>query len=508
MEMQSNSSSWSEFDLPRFSPIAESRHFDVVIVGGGITGLTAGLILAKEGKSVCILERDRLGFGDTGNTTAHITYVTDPDLTTLAKTFGMEGAGLAWQAGAIAIDAIESIVEEQQIDCEWRRVPAYRHLPVNSKDESDTDLRKELETIQKLGFAADFVEEAPFVKRPGIRFTNQGLFHPMKYLAGLARALCSAGGQIYEESEVKEIEGDPNRITVNGHAIVADKVIIATHVPVVGKASLLSAGIFQSKLAGYATYAVEGRTKDATLHSASFWDTADPYHYLRIDTQGDDCRLILGGSDHKPGQCDDTEKCFEDLENLLLHLFPMATIGNRWTGEVIEPNDGLPFIGEMEKGQFIATGFSGNGMTFGTFAAIMAREWVEGKTNVWQDLFSLERRAVLNAPFHYLKENADYPYYLIKDRLGVKKVEDSVQVEPGTGRIRKRGDQYVAIACADDGIQYELSALCTHMGCLVRWNTAAKTWDCPCHGSRFNIDGTVIEGPAETPLKPLQIHRE
>lgn len=500
MQAHFGDSCWSEFNLPKFAPLVCQGHFDVAIVGAGITGLTAAYLLTKSGKSVCVLERDEIGAGDTGKTTAHLTYVTDTDISTLVNTFGRERAGLAWEAGAIAIDTIESIIKELGIDCEFTHVPAYRHLPWNLKedDASDRDLKEEFKLVQELGFNAEYLEEIPIIGTPGIRFMNQAIFHPLKYLQGLANAITRHRSVIHEHSEVTEIEGDPCKVKVNGVEVIAEKVIIATHVPLMGKSGLLRAGTFQSKLAGYSTYAIQG-----TLHepqsAASYWDTADPYHYLRIDNGAAPGRVVLGGSDHKTGQETNTERCFEHLEQLLHTLFPTATIERAWTGEVIEPNDGLPFIGEMETGEFIATGFSGNGMTFGTFAAIMAREWVEGKENVWQDLFSVDRGAIRNAPLRYIKENADYPYYLVADRLSAE--SERRPIDPGTGRIQRRGNDYLAVACDDDGTCFEVSGVCTHLGCLVRWNSAVKSWDCPCHGSRFKIDGSVIEGPAETPLE-------
>src|SRR5207249_10134969 len=237
-----------------------------------------------------------------------------------------------------------------------------------------------------------------------------------------------------------------------------------------------------------------------SIPQASFWDTADPYHYLRVDRHRDHDYVIFGGEDHKTGQADDTEACFTALERTLRELLPDVELTHRWSGQVIETNDGLPFIGETSSHQFAATGYSGNGMTFGTLAGMMARDRVLGRRNPWQDLFDAGRTKVKGGAWDYVKENSDYPYYLIRDRFAGAEGKSLRAVRRGEGRLVELNGRKVAAWRGEDGRVTLLSPVCTHMGCHVDWNEAERTWDCPCHGSRFTPNGRVLAGPAESPL--------
>ncbi|MGH7135021.1 MAG: FAD-dependent oxidoreductase, partial [Pirellulales bacterium] len=232
------------------------------------------------------------------------------------------------------------------------------------------------------------------------------------------------------------------------------------------------------------------------------WDTSEPYYYLRIDTSQPYDRVIFGGNDHKTGQEADTESHYRRLEEMLLRVLPMTKIDHRWSGQVIATPDGLPFIGESSTRQFVATGFNGNGITFGTLAGMMARDAMLGRTNPWQDLFSVERKMVPKGAWDYVKENLDFPYYLVADRIAQPKTTDPADIKPGEGAIVKIDGKRIACSRDESGALHRVSAICTHLGCVVRWNRAERTWDCPCHGSRFRPDGKVLAGPAESPLEP------
>jgi Rieske Fe-S protein len=263
----------------------------------------------------------------------------------------------------------------------------------------------------------------------------------------------------------------------------------------------LGAALLQTKLALYSTYAIGARLPEGTVPEASFWDTADPYNYLRLDRRDACDYAILGGADHKTGQESDTERNYRALEQHLQRLFPHAIIDHRWSGQVIETPDGLPYIGETAPRQFIATGFAGNGMTFGTLAAIMARDAITGVKNPWRELFDPHRKK-LRAVVDYLRENKDYPFYLVRDRLRGAEDGGLAQLQPGEGKIIRAGGKKVAAYRDKQGKVTSLSPVCTHLGCIVHWNVAEKTWDCPCHGSRFGPNGEPIGGPAESPLEP------
>ena len=299
-----------------------------------------------------------------------------------------------------------------------------------------------------------------------------------------------------------EVQEKPLAVTANGHTVTCDYLVIATHVPLMGKSGLLGAALFQSKLAPYTSYAVGAKLPKGTIPSALFWDTCDPYHYLRVDDHARHDYVILGGEDHKTGQVDDTEGCYHKLEHLLRRLVPKADINDRWSGQVIETNDGLPFMGESAEHQFVATGYAGNGMTFGTLAAIMASDAALGRKNPWQALFDVDRTKLLGGTWNYIKENLDYPYYMIRDRLSAAETKTLRGLRRGQGKIADLDGKRVAAYRDLQGAITTLSPFCTHMGCIVRWNSAESTWDCPCHGSRFKPTGEVLAGPAETPLEP------
>jgi glycine/D-amino acid oxidase-like deaminating enzyme/nitrite reductase/ring-hydroxylating ferredoxin subunit len=501
---------WAESPIPPQSTLAGDRSFDVVVVGGGITGLTTAYLLQLAGYSGCVLERDRLGSGDTGSTTAHLTYVTDRRLADLVDHFGQESSRLLWEGGAAAIETIESIVDAEMIDCDFRRVPGFLHLPFEPYDspgETASEIDKlsgDFQAARELGFAAHWLDSIPVMEVPGIRFANQGLIHPAQYLAGLARALTSGGWQIYENSEVVSTHEDGTAVKVGVHYVNCKHLVLATHVPLAGETGVVSATMFQSKLVPYSSYAIQASVAGSSLPAASFWDTADPYNYLRIEPPAEGRQvLIYGGEDHKTGQDEDTPGCFWRLEQRLQRLFPAAQVEHRWSGQVVETHDGLPYVGPTADRQYIATGFAGNGLTLGTLGAMLICDRIVGNGNPWADLFDVNRPPLRGGIWNYLTENFDYPYYLLKDRFGTPEVSESRALLPGEGRVIRQEGQWVARSVNAAGEACDISAVCPHMGCLVRWNQAEATWDCPCHGSRFLADGKVHSGPAESPLEEV-----
>jgi glycine/D-amino acid oxidase-like deaminating enzyme/nitrite reductase/ring-hydroxylating ferredoxin subunit len=493
--------------MPSFPAMKRDLEVDVAVVGGGITGVTTGYLLKQSGLSVAVLEKGSLGQGEISHTTAHLTYVTDRRLSKLVDDVGPNAARQAWEAGRTAIDMIEQIVEEQKIDCEFERLPGYLHASWKSNDDDRKSLERDARYADDFGFHAELVDAVPFVGRPGVRFPDQAKFHPYKYLSGLARAVARKNSFVFEETEVDEIndKGELLIVHVGKYKVKARFVVVATHVPLMGKTSLLKATVFQTKLTPYSTYALGAEVEKNAVPQALFWDTSDPYYYLRVDRHPQGDFVIFGGEDHKTGQIDDTNEPYRRLESLLHAILPHAKVTHRWSGQVVETFDGLPYIGETSKGQFVATGFCGNGITFGTVGAIMAVDAAHGRSNPWHDLFSPNRH-VLKHPVEYVRENKDYPYYLLKDRLFAGEASSPDELRPGTGKILLVDGRKCAVSRDDDGRLFAVAASCTHMGCLVHWNPAEQTWDCPCHGSRFTPQGTVIAGPAETPLEPVDLH--
>ena len=422
----------------------------------------------------------------------------------MAKNFGEGHAQAAWDAGAAAIDEIERIVAEEEIECEFKRVPAFLHLPTDgfSKTEASS-LKKEADLATKLRFDAAYLSGIPYFNLPGVRFANQAKFHPRKYLRSLVEKIPGNGSHVFEKSAATEFDAKNRRVKVNGYWISFDRVVMATNNPLVGLAGMTSATLLQTKLSLYTSYALGARVPSDTLPEALFWDTREPYDYMRVDRHHGFDYIVYGGEDHKTGQKKETTKAYARLLSRLKKIIPKAKIDHRWSGQVICTPDGLPYIGENAEHQFVATGYCGNGITFGTVGAMMARDWIVGRKNPWTELFAVDRKKIKGATWNYIRENTDYPYYMIKDRLARPEADSVRDLKPGGGMIIGRRGKKVAAFRDPNGKLHRLSPVCTHLGCLVGWNPAESTWDCPCHGSRFKPTGEVIAGPAEEPLTPI-----
>lgn len=491
----------NESGLSLYPKLDEDLQVDVVVVGAGITGITAAYLLKKAGKTVALLERDRWARVDTGHTSAHITYMTDKRLSELVTTFGKDHAQAAWDAGQAAMDQIRTLVEDEKIDCDFVTVPGYLHAKWQepAADERDS-FKQEANLAAELGFDAKYLESVPVANRPGIRFANQAKFHPLRYLAGLLPRIPGHGSHVFEHSEATEFQNDPLGVKVNGQFVRCNYLVLATHVPLVGNTGFVSATLFQTKIASFSSYVIGAKLPKASTPEAIFSDTAQPYYFLRVDRHPRHDYVILGGEDHKTGHAADAETNYARLEKLLAAIFPNADVNARWTGQVVETPDGLPLIGETAEQQFVATAFAGNGMTFGTLAGMMACDAALGRKNPWQVLFDVHRKP-LSSAWDYLKQNLDYPFYYLKDKLRAAEGTSLRDVQRGEGKILKINGERLAVYRNAHGNVTKLSPACTHMGCVVHWNQTDATWDCPCHGSRFRATGDVLAGPAETSLE-------
>jgi glycine/D-amino acid oxidase-like deaminating enzyme/nitrite reductase/ring-hydroxylating ferredoxin subunit len=485
----------------RFPALRRDLAVDAVVVGAGMTGVTTAYLLKQAGLTVALVEKGRLTQGETSHTTAHLAAVSDRRFTDLSRSLGTDHAQAVWDAGFAAIAEIDAIIRRERIGCQFRWTPGFLHASLDGASAQERDeLRAEADLLQRAGFDATYLESVPGVSRPGIRFEDQAKFHPVEYLTSLVTRIPGDGSHVFEESVAEDVESDPLVVIANGHRISARFLIVATHIPIVGKASLVRATLLQTDLYGYSTYAVAARAPRGRLPEALWWDTSDPYYYMRVDRLPSHDLVIFGGGDHKTGQSDDTREPFARVEAKLRECVPDAEVTHRWSGQVIETRDGLPYIGETSPAQFVATGFSGNGITFATLSALMARDWATGRANPWRRLFDANRTQLVRGLWNYLSENKDYPYYLVRDRFAGAEGRSVRALARGQGRILDLGGRKVAAYRGEDGAATLLSPYCTHLGCVVDWNEAESTWDCPCHGSRFSPAGEVIAGPAETPL--------
>ncbi len=450
-----------------------------------------------------MLERGRCGGVDTSYTTAHLTCVTDTRIHQLVKTFGRDRTRLIWDAGRAAIDQIFNNARTEEIDCNFAWLPGYLHAARGAGRDELQNLQRDATLAQDCGISAEFEGSTPHFETPGVKFAHQARFHPLRYLVGLAKKIPGQGSYVFERTEATGFSEKPMSVMAGNHKIHCHYIVLATHTPLMANSGLLSATFLQTKLYLYTSYAFAARVGRESIPDALFWDTETPYHYLRIDPRRECDYAIFGGEDHKTGQVSATESVYHRLERTLRKRFPKARPEYRWSGQVVETNDGLPFIGETQDRQFVATGFAGNGMTFGTLGGMMAVDGMERRKNPWAELFAPTRKKLKGGTWHYLKENKDYPYYLVRDWLAKSEGKSAKALKRNEGRILNIDGKKTAAYCDPKGKVSLLSPVCTHLGCIVHWNKAEKTWDCPCHGSRFQATGEVMSGPAEKDLEKI-----
>jgi len=493
---------WADtVELPPCLPLSTNIEVDVCVVGGGIAGITTAYLLQKEGRTVCVIEDAFIGSGQTGRTTAHFTNKLDANYFNLEKFHGREGSQFAAQSHSAAIEKVHSIATNENIDCDLMRVDGYLF---EGDGNSTGILIQELEAAHRAGLMdTNLCNRAPiesFNTGPALQFPRQLQLHPLKYLKGLAEIILARGGQIYTQSHVAHVEGgkEPFVKTKQNYKVTAKDIVVATNTPINDRFAI------HTKQAPYRTYVIATEIPKGILSKALYWDTSDPYHYMRIQKVQDRELLIIGGEDHKTGQEENPESCFQRLESWARDRFPrIEKIEYRWSGQVMESVDGLAYLGRNphDKNIYIITGDTGTGMTHSMVGAMLIVDQITGRPNPWEALYSPSRKK-MRAAKEYIKENMNVAAQYGEWFTG-KRAEEFETIAPGEGVVFRNGLQHIAAYRAPNG-QYELhSAVCPHLGCIVGWNSVEKSWDCPCHGSRFNCHGKVIEGPAISNLKPL-----
>lgn len=484
---------------------------EVLIIGGGIAGLTTAYKLLKAGKKIVLVEDGFIGSGETGRTTAHLTCALDDRYYYLENIFGEEAIKLAAESHSEAIDEIENIVTSLGIDCSFKRVNGYLFLHENDKEES---LDKEFQATQKAGLSTTLLGRTPGIKDEMLRclaFNNQAQFHILHYLKGLANAVTSLGGVIYTEAHATDITKDGAK--VNGYTFSADHIVVATNSPI---NDLLT---MHTKQYAYRTYVIAGKILKGLLPYSLWWDTGDPdskwvsqpYHYVRLESYDEKYDLLIaGGEDHKTGQADE-ENISESaryyrLEAWTRHYFPMLDdISYRWSGQVMEPVDSLGFMGKNQGDDniYIITGDSGNGMTHATIGAMIICDSILDIKNKWEDLYSPSRITFKTAG-DFIKEAGNMASQYL-DWVKGSDLKNTADLPAGEGGILSLGLKKIAAYRDYDNTLKTFSAVCPHLGCIVQWNADEKSFDCPCHGSRFASDGKVINGPAQEDLHKIDI---
>lgn len=474
---------------------------DVAIVGAGITGITAAYLLSKAGKSVVLVDKGRIAMSETGHTTAHIVEATDADYRDLIKTHGEEAARNDTEAIRSAIDLIRSLVAELAIDCGFKTVDGFLY----TEEEKDRAyLQEQQDFLRQAGIETEWVDEVPlpFATFGALRFRDQYRFHVRRYLLAVAEAAIKNGVRIFENALVDDVE---NCVVKTGEgSIRARHVLLATHVP------LNDRGTLWVKMHVTRTYVVAAPVERGQVTDALFWDTADPYHYTRLHDTGEGLFLIVGGEDRDVGKEENDEERYRALEEYCRSRFGVTTFSHRWSGQINEPADMLPFIGESSHGKnvWMSTGYSGTGITYGTLAAMLLSDFALERENRFAKLYDPSRVKAGAILENVVTKVVEIPKRLIEKMTHLDVEAKSVdEVGEGEGKIVSLEGTKYAVA----RIGGELRACdptCTHMGCTVAWNGAEKSWDCPCHGSRFDTRGEVLNGPATSPLARRDVKRE
>lgn len=504
------------FEVPSFPKLSANLDVDVCVVGAGIAGLSTAYELTRAGKQVVVLDDGPIGGGESGRTTAHLTNAMDDRIFVLEHVHGLEGARKIVASHGAAVDRIEEITRGEGIDCDFRRLDGYLFLGENdSPDVLDEELNS--------AFRAGRTDVTRLARLPGVEsdlgpclaFPNSGQFHVLKYLAGLATAIVRGGGRIFCDTHVSSVEGGTTcKVkTDNRHTVSAGAVCVCTN------ASIADMMRTPLKQAPYRTFVIAAVVPRGSVKPALYWDTGDPYHYVRIQPlenvpdsapgseQFD--ALIVGGEDHKTAHADDANERWDRLERWMRERWPQAReVIYRWSGQVLEPNDFIAFIGRNPDGAenvYMASGDSGQGMTHGVIAGMLLKDLVIGRTNPWESLYDPKRVSLRAKPIEeFTKENADVALQYVKDLLSPGEVHSEADIPRGAGRVIRHGTHKIAAYRDDDGTLHKCSAVCTHLKCIVAWNSAEASWDCPCHGSRFDPYGKVLNGPAVSDLEKIE----
>lgn len=495
-----------------YKPLDSDKQTDVLIIGGGIAGITTAYCLSKSGRKVVLLEDGYLGSGETGRTTAQITNALDDRYYDLERYYGHEKVKLIAQSHTEALNWIEKTIQQHAIDCNFKRVDGYLFLDPTDKAEN---LGKEFKATQNAGLPTELLSDIPGFakadKKECIKFPQQGQFHILHYIKALADAITEMGGEIYTSSRAEDIT--KHGAKANGFIVTANHIVVATNTPVNDVLTM------HTKQFAYRSYVIGAKIPKGTLPYAMWWDTGDmnskwvakPYHYVRLEPLDDDYDLLIsGGEDHKTGQADEEdipeENRYQNLIDWTKNHFPyFGDVEYKWSGQVMEPVDCLAFIGKNpgDDNIYIITGDSGNGMTHGTIGGLLLNDIIIGTKNPWEELYD-PSRITLKTAGDFLSETGNMAYNMVKDWVTGGDVNNADEIAAGEGAILSSGLIKVAAYRDQNGVLHTCSAVCPHLGGILQWNKDEKSFDCPLHGSRFTTDGVVVNGPALTDLKKVE----
>jgi glycine/D-amino acid oxidase-like deaminating enzyme/nitrite reductase/ring-hydroxylating ferredoxin subunit len=479
----------------------DGRTFDVIIVGAGMTGLTTALLLQAAGQKCAVLEAASIGYGTSGGTTAHLNTVLDTPYPLIINNFSLDTARIVAESAKEAIRQIKSNISNYGIDCGFEDCKGY----LFAQNEKQTkELGEIFDACSKVGVTAVHANNIPIpvTFEKAITVAGQAKFHPLRYLNRLAEEFTRAGGIIRQDCRVTKVQ-EAEEITVEtlqGN-FTASYVIYATHIPP-------TVNLLHLRCTPLRSYAMAFKLRSDNYPADLVYDMYDPYHYYRSQTIDGENYLIAGGEDHKTGQELNTDACFRKLESHLRKHFDISNITHKWSSQYYEPTDGLPYIGRLpmhHKNVLVATGFGGNGMTYSTVAAKVLRSIVLDREDDAAAVFSPSRIKPVAGFKNFADHNIDALKNFAEKIFSHNELHGFADLAPGESRVIRMEDQRVGIHKDDSGSVHAVSATCTHFGCTVAWNATEKSWDCPCHGARYSIDGKVLNGPADRDLEYINL---
>ncbi len=481
-----------------FPGLSQNLSVDVAIIGGGIAGITAATLLKRAGKTVAVIESQQISTGVSGHTTAKVTSLHQLIYADLIKNHGEDKARIYAQSNQAALEFVAKTVTEQQIDCDFSRQSAYTFAET---EENLQDIEKEVEAALKLGLPASFVRETslPFPIAGAVKFDNQAQFHLRKYLLHLIQQIPGEGSYVFENTRVQKVEDNSSQVITDKGIIQAQDIIVATNIPITDE------GLFFAKTYPKRSYIVGAKITADKAPQGMYIGSGEKYYSIRTTPYKSELLLLVGGAGHKVGIVENTEEKYLDLENYTRSRFDVESIDYRWSTQDFVSFDKIPYVGKLtplSKHTYVATGFSLWGMTQGTLSGMILADTILGIKNVAADLYDATRATPFVSP-QGIKKTLEVGTHWIGDRLkGLGQTLDDVAV--GEGKLVTVDGDKVGAYRDETGAIHAVSAICPHLGCVVAWNSGEKSWDCPCHGSRFSCTGEVLHGPTVKDLQDLR----